>query len=99
MDSRDGADNAIMRSRKQTTVDLIVRRGALRRFHKLSQRVGNLPVSVTWDRRQSDRRSSSGTVSDDRRGTDRRRTPPFTWEWGDFVVVGRVRSATRRPRA
>jgi hypothetical protein len=77
-----------MRSRYQP-VDLIVRRGALRRFHKLTQRAAALPVCVLWDRRVHDRRASSDQVPGDRRGTDRRRTPPFTWDVSDFVVVGR----------
>ncbi|RPI55190.1 MAG: hypothetical protein EHM55_08650 [Acidobacteria bacterium] len=86
-----------MRTRNQS-VNLIVRRGALRRFHKLTQRAANLPVSVCWDRRLHDRRASDGDVPDDRRNADRRRTPPFTWEVGDFVVVGRVRAAAKRAR-
>ena len=60
---------------------LIVRRGALRRFHKLKRDTANLPVSVEWDRRQQ-------TDSDSRpAGADRRKRPPFTWETADFVVV------------
>jgi hypothetical protein len=86
-----------MRSRHQP-VDLIVRRGALRRFHKLTQRAVSASISVSWDRRVHDRRAASGPVADDRRNTDRRRNPPFTWELGDFVIVGRARSA-RRARA
>jgi hypothetical protein len=82
----------------KTPVGLIVRRGALRRFHKLKQREGDLPVNVLWDRRQQDRRSSDGEVDADRRRTDRRRTPPFTWEVSDFVVVQALRRKRRPAR-
>ena len=61
------------------SLKLIVRRGALRRFHKLKRDTANLPVSVEWDRRQE---SATRPGSPERRGT-----PPFTWETADFVVV------------
>jgi len=80
------ADTSAMGTRK-TDVDLIVRRGALRRFHKLKQKAAELPVNVAWDRRQQDRRAESSEVRGDRRTTDRRAKPPFTWEASDFVVV------------
>ena len=94
MGRRRVADNAVMRTRNQP-VDLIVRRGALRRFHKLSQRAAELPISVTWDRRVHDRRAEPGQVAGERRNSDRRRTPPVTWELGDFLVVGRLRHGRR----
>lgn len=68
-------------------IELIVRRGAIRRFHKLKQKTADLPVEVMWDRRQQDRRATSGKVDGDRRNGDRRRTPPFTWDVSDFVIV------------
>jgi hypothetical protein len=71
----------------KSTIELVVRRGALRRFHKLTQRTGNLPVKISWDRRLGERRTESGEISADQRKTDRRTKPPLTWEWGDFVVV------------
>jgi hypothetical protein len=81
---------------RKTDVDLIVRRGALRRFHKLKQKAAELPVNVSWDRRQHDRRAEpeSNEVDGDRRTADRRAKPPFTWETSDFVVVrmNRVRA-------
>ena len=80
------ADTSAMGTRK-TDVDLIVRRGALRRFHKLKQKAAELPVNVSWDRRQHDRRAESGEVDGDRRTADRRAKPPFTWETSHFVVV------------
>jgi hypothetical protein len=72
---------------RKTDVDLIVRRGALRRFHKLKQKAAELPVNVSWDRRQHDRRAESSEVDGDRRTGDRRAKPPFTWDASDFVVV------------
>lgn len=68
-------------------VELIVRRGAIRRFHKLKQKTAELPVEVLWDRRESDRRTSAGKIPGDRRAVDRRQKPPFTWEASDFVIA------------
>ena len=60
-------------------LQLFVRRGALWRFNKLKGDTANLPVSVQWDRRQG---SSPGTPV-----VDRRKSPPYTWQTADFVVV------------
>jgi hypothetical protein len=84
---------------RTTPVDLIVRRGALRRFHKLKQKAADLPVGVLWDRRLQERRSETTEILDDRRAADRRRRPPFTWEFGDFVVVRSLRSVPGRGRS
>jgi hypothetical protein len=73
------------------SVELVVRRGAIRRFHKLKQKAATLPVKVTWDRRNGDRRTASDEATPaDRRRTDRRKKPPFTWDVSDFVVVARL---------
>ena len=74
---------------RKKSIALIVRRGALRRFHKLKEKTGDLPVEVMWDRRTSDRRGASGKVPVDRRGPDRRKKPPFTWDLSDFVVAAK----------
>jgi hypothetical protein len=74
-------------ARQSNTVEIVVRRGALRRFHKLKEKAANLPVKISWDRRQGDRRSASNQANPERRKADRRQKPPFTWEVGDFVVV------------
>jgi hypothetical protein len=84
--------------RESTTVELVVRRGALRRFHKLKEKAANLPVNVIWDRRQGDRRSASTQPNSERRKADRRQTPPFTWEVGDFVVVAPAQTPARRKK-
>ena len=68
-------------------IGLVVRRGALRRFDALKRKTENLPVDVIWDQRQGDRRVGADDGHANRRRTDRRRTPPFTWELADFVVV------------
>ena len=81
---------------KTSKVDLIVRRGALRRFHKLSQKTADLPVTVMWDRRTSDRRSASDASGTERRTQERRQKPPFTWEVSDFLVAARVRPKKRK---
>lgn len=78
-------------------VELIVRRGALRRFDKLKQATAELPVKLTWDRRVNDGR---GTVKPGQRDpgyADRRGAPPYTWDAADFLVVGKP-SAERRRR-
>jgi hypothetical protein len=65
-----------------------VRRGALRRFDQLKQKGAELPVAIKWDRRTDERRASSGDAGSERRKTERRQAPPFTWDVADFVVVG-----------
>jgi hypothetical protein len=81
------------RSRKRKSAapiaELIVRRGALRRFDKLKRATADLPVSVSWDRRLEDRRTSATDVSRERRRKDRRKPPPFTWDVADFLVVAK----------
>ena len=68
-------------------VTLVVRRGALRRFDRLKRDTGNVPATVVWDRRLSDRQVSVDKGGEERRSPERRRTPPFTWDAADFVVV------------
>ena len=77
---------------KKEPLEIIVRRGAVRRFDALKTRTSEMPVVVTWDRRTADRRDSKAPshpmeVPRDRRATDRRQKPPFTWDLADFVVV------------
>ena len=71
----------------EPVVEIIVRRGALRRFDKLQKTTTDLPVKLSWDRRLHDRRRSSSAIEREQRQEDRRRNPPFTWEVADFVVV------------
>ena len=66
-------------------VRMFVRIGALKRFHFLKKKTADLPVSVEWDRRRTDRRSGEDARVPD--GAERRGTPPFTWDTADFVVV------------
>jgi hypothetical protein len=77
---------------KKEPLEIVVRRGAMRRFDALKTRTSELPVVVTWDRRKADRRGSKALahlmeVPRDRRATDRRQKPPFTWDLADFVIV------------
>lgn len=69
------------------TLQIVVRKGALRRFALLNEKRGELPVSVLWDRRAGDRRTESGRTDEERRRTERRGEPPFTWTAAEFVVV------------
>ena len=76
---------------KKGPVEIVVRRGAIRRFDALKTRTSDLPVVVTWDRRTADRGDDEAT--DAKRGqTERRRKPPFTWDVADFVVVEQAKS-------
>ena len=73
---------------KKKPLRIIVRRGASRRFDSLKSNTADLPVVVSWDRRTEDRRASRQPASVERRSGDRRKTPPFTWDAADFIVVG-----------
>jgi hypothetical protein len=84
-----GKKKPARRPRRQPVAELIVRRGALRRFERLKRATADLPVTITWDRRLQDRRTSTADVARERRRKDRRRPPPFTWEVADFLVVAK----------
>jgi hypothetical protein len=79
-------------------IELIVRRGARSRFKALKHKAESLPVKVVWDRRKHERRAAGGRPGalDDRRSTDRRQHPPYSWQVADFVVVERPRR--KRPK-
>lgn len=75
---------------KKESLEIVVRRGASHRFDALKNQTTELPVVVSWDRRASDRRGKANPsmeVPRNRRATDRRHKPPFTWDLADFVVV------------
>jgi hypothetical protein len=72
---------------KKKSVGIVVRRGALRRFDALTRKTADLPAVVSWDRRTATRRASREPAPVELRSSDRRKTPPFTWEAADFVVV------------
>ena len=76
------------RKKSKPIAEIIVRRGALRRFDRLKRDASQLPVEVNWDRRVSD--------ADDPRRAERRGQPPFTWDTADFVVVERKARRKRR---
>jgi len=86
--------------KKQDAIEIVVRRGAIRRFDALKTRTSELPVVVTWDRRTNERRDKDEATGAKRKGrqADRRRKPPFTWDLADFVVVEPVkaRKASRK---
>lgn len=66
---------------------MIVRRGALQRFEALKKKTAHLQVEVVWDQRDTERRQERCLSDSERRGKDRRRRPPFTWDLADFVVA------------
>ena len=73
--------------KSSSAVRLFVRKGADQRFEKLKEKTAELDVVVSWDRRESDRRTASKSVKGERRKQDRRQRPSFTWEMADFAVV------------
>ena len=73
--------------RKTPALQIVVRKGALRRFALLNEKRGELPVAVLWDRRAGDRRTESARTAGERRRAERRQEPPFTWTAAEFVVV------------
>lgn len=80
-------------------IEIVVRRGALRRFDQLKQKAGDLPVKLIWDRRVENRRKDGQAVEGERRRTERRQAPQFTWDVADFVVVGSAARAERSQAA
>ena len=88
--------------KKKDTIEIVVRRGAMRRFDALKTRTSELPVVVTWDRRTGERRSGddTGGAKRNRKQAERRRKPPFTWDLADFVVVepAKPRKTARKKR-
>jgi hypothetical protein len=73
--------------KSETLITLVVRRGALRRFHKLQKETADLPVVVTWDRRSGDHPDATPGDGSESAPEDRRRQQSFTWELADFIVV------------
>src|SRR5918999_5138523 len=59
---------------------IVVRRGALKRFDSMKKKTAGLPVDLVWDRRVGgERRADADRAEGERRKTDRRQQPPFTW--------------------
>ena len=73
---------------------MVVRRGALKRFDSLKKKTAHLQVEVVWDQRQDD----DAHAADGERRVERRRTPPFTWDLADFVVVTPNAGEPKKPR-
>ena len=66
---------------------LVVRRGALRRYHTLQRKTSDLNVKVIWDRRESPRPQEERPITQNRRASDRRNEHGFTWMVADFAVA------------
>ena len=65
-----------------------MRRGAIRRFDKLTTGAKHLDVPVEWDRRAGRTGPESAeTSSPAEPATERRQEPPSTWTLADFVLV------------
>jgi hypothetical protein len=77
---------------------IYVKRGAIRRFARLTRDSRLLPVAIEWDRRQEERRAERKSApQEQRKSGDRRRKPPFTWEMADFVVT-ESKGATKKTK-
>ena len=76
-------------------IELIVRRGALRRFDKLTQATKALPVKVIWDRRTAPSSTAKPDAERQSGRPERRQQTPFTWTAADFVVVERRKTRSR----
>jgi hypothetical protein len=71
-----------------SSTTIVVRRGALKRFDSMKKKTAGMPVELVWDRRVGgERRADASNPGGERRKTDRRQQPPFTWSLADFVVV------------
>ena len=85
------AKKAKKAKKQPEVVELVVRRGAIRRFHKLQQKAEGMRVTVSWDRRTGERRTDASNDTSNRRSADRRQKPPFPWDVSDFVIVDPTR--------
>ena len=90
-----GTAKTSRKNQDSPAVELIVKRGALRRFDALKRKTAELPVTVSWDRRTDQRRGAEGATAADKRKAERRQMPPPTWELADFIVVERAAPAKR----
>jgi hypothetical protein len=68
---------------------VIVRRGHFATFELLTRSFADDPsVQIIWDRRMGERRqSTAGPGNGERRGNDRRRTPPPQWGQLNYMVA------------
>ena len=72
----------------RSSLRIFVRRGAIRRFDKLTAGAKHLDVPVEWDRRAARSGTESAkTSSPADPATERRLEPPSTWTLADFVLV------------
>lgn len=83
-------DVRMKKPKSKPIAEIIVRRGALRRFDRLARDASKLPVEVSWDRRVSDAEPPP-------RG-ERRGPAPFTWKTADFVVVEPPKKRKKRKK-
>jgi hypothetical protein len=69
---------------------MVVQRGDQDRFRFLSSTFRDRPVEVMWDRRVGDRRKAADASPVDRRSSDRRNSPPTSWNNLGFLVARRA---------
>ena len=70
---------------------VIVQRGKLATFELLARTFANDPtVRLVWDRRERDRRVTASPAPEDRRRSDRRGSPPASWDRFQYLVVSPI---------
>ncbi len=69
---------------------MVVQRGHFDRYRFLRATFRDKAVQVVWDRRQAERRGQQGPSVQERRRSDRRSTPPPSWNNLGFLVTRRA---------
>ena len=78
---------------------MVVQRGDDERFRLLCSTFRDRPVEVVWDRRDRERRRASDEPATDRRRSDRRGTPPISWNNLGFLVARRRDGGSEPPHS
>ena len=69
---------------------VVVQRGEQALYARLAATPWKARVSVIWDRRQGERRTTYGPSRVDRRRQDRRGLPPDTWSAMSYLMVDQL---------
>ncbi len=77
---------------------MIVRRGEAKKFELLKRTFAREGVDIIWDRRVVERRQRTAPIGIERRGADRRGSPPVSWSALDFVIVKNQPVSENDPR-
>jgi hypothetical protein len=92
-------ETAADRTSGDTVGLIVVQRGRGELYRAVESSAAGPGVAVIWDRRRNERRRSGRPVGQERRHSERRRTPPETWTRLGFQVIPGVTEMPRGPRA